>query len=91
MREQDLSDRLGELLKNIYVPDTVAQAIVDSLQADLQRVGGAAEGASRCASATTGDDRHTHGSALRLEQFNAVQQVAEYEKNEQHPLQYPLQ
>jgi site-specific DNA recombinase len=37
MREQDLSDRLGDLLKGIYVPDTVARAIVHSLQADLQR------------------------------------------------------
>jgi site-specific DNA recombinase len=37
MREQDLSDRLGDLLKNIYVPVAVVRAIVDSLQADLQR------------------------------------------------------
>jgi site-specific DNA recombinase len=37
MREQDLSDRLGDLLKGIYVPDTIARTIVDSLQADLQR------------------------------------------------------
>jgi hypothetical protein len=27
----------------------------------------------------------------RLEKFKAVQQVAEYEKNKRHPLQYPLQ
>ena len=35
MREQDVSDRLGELLKSIYVPETVAQAIVSSLNADI--------------------------------------------------------
>jgi DNA invertase Pin-like site-specific DNA recombinase len=34
MREQDVSDRLGDLLKDIYVPETVAQTIIDSLQAD---------------------------------------------------------
>jgi hypothetical protein len=34
MRKQDLSDRLGDLLKGIYVPDVVARAIVDSLQGD---------------------------------------------------------
>jgi site-specific DNA recombinase len=37
MQEQDVSDRLGDLLKNIYVPDAVARTIVNSLQADLQR------------------------------------------------------
>ncbi len=37
MREQDVSDRLGDLLKNIYVPDTVARASLDSLKGDLQR------------------------------------------------------
>jgi hypothetical protein len=35
MREQDLSDRLGELLKGIYVPETVAHTIVNSLNTDL--------------------------------------------------------
>jgi len=35
MREQDLSDRLGELVKCIYVPETVARGIVHSLNADL--------------------------------------------------------
>ena len=34
MREQDISDRMGELLKHIYVPETIAHAIVDSLQSD---------------------------------------------------------
>jgi site-specific DNA recombinase len=34
MREQDVSERLGELLKGIYVPETIAQSIVNSLQAD---------------------------------------------------------
>ena len=38
MREQDLSDRLGELLKGIYVPETIARTIVNSLQADLSRL-----------------------------------------------------
>jgi DNA invertase Pin-like site-specific DNA recombinase len=37
MREQDVSDRLGDLLKDIYVPETVARAIVGSLQADSSR------------------------------------------------------
>jgi site-specific DNA recombinase len=37
MREQDLSDRLGNVLKDIYVPEAVARAIVDSLQADGNR------------------------------------------------------
>ena len=37
MREQDVSDRLGELLKQIYVPETIARTIVDSLNADLNR------------------------------------------------------
>jgi site-specific DNA recombinase len=35
MPEQDVSDRLGELLKQIYVPETIAHTIVDSLQGDL--------------------------------------------------------
>jgi DNA invertase Pin-like site-specific DNA recombinase len=37
MREQDVSDRLGELLKDIYVPETVARTIVGSLEADRTR------------------------------------------------------
>ena len=37
MREQDVSDRLGHLLKDIYVPETVARTIVDSLQAYTAR------------------------------------------------------
>jgi hypothetical protein len=37
MREQDLSDRMGDLLKDVYVPETVARTIVDSLQADSAR------------------------------------------------------
>jgi hypothetical protein len=34
MREQDVSDRMGELLKDLYVPETVAQGIVNSLQSE---------------------------------------------------------
>jgi hypothetical protein len=34
MREQEVSGRMGELLKNIYVPETVVHNIVDSLQSD---------------------------------------------------------
>jgi len=30
-----VSDRLGKLLKQIYVPETIARSVVDSLQADL--------------------------------------------------------
>jgi site-specific DNA recombinase len=37
MREEVLSDRLGELLKGIYVPEKIARTIVDSLDSDLQR------------------------------------------------------
>jgi site-specific DNA recombinase len=37
MREQEVSDRLGDLLKGIYVPETIAQTIVDSLQSDSAR------------------------------------------------------
>jgi site-specific DNA recombinase len=37
MREQDVSDWLGELLKQINVPETIARTVVDSLQADLSR------------------------------------------------------
>jgi len=37
MREQDVSNRLSELLKQIYVPETIAHTIVDSLQGDLNR------------------------------------------------------
>jgi site-specific DNA recombinase len=38
MREQDVSDRMGELLRDIYVPETIARTIVDSLQSDSARV-----------------------------------------------------
>ena len=34
MREEELSDRMGELLKDLYVPETIARGIVDSLQSD---------------------------------------------------------
>jgi len=37
MREEELSEHLGDLLKGIYVPETVAHAVVDSLQTDLAR------------------------------------------------------
>ena len=37
MREEDLSDWLGELLKRIYVPETIVRGIVDSLESDLGR------------------------------------------------------
>ena len=37
MREQDVSERLGEVLKNIYVPETVAHSIVNTLQAERER------------------------------------------------------
>src|SRR5437016_14110995 len=37
MREHDVSDRLGELLKQIYVPEMIARTVVNSLQADLNR------------------------------------------------------
>jgi site-specific DNA recombinase len=37
MREQEVSDRMGELLKGIYVPETIAHTIVDSLQSDSTR------------------------------------------------------
>jgi site-specific DNA recombinase len=37
MREQDLSERMGELLRQIYVPETIARTIVDSLNTDLNR------------------------------------------------------
>ena len=37
MREQEVSDRMGELLKSIYVPETIARTIVDSLQSDSTR------------------------------------------------------
>ncbi len=37
MREQDISDRMGELLKGIYVPETVAHKIIGSLQGDSAR------------------------------------------------------
>ena len=34
---KSFSDRMGELLKGIYVPETIAQTIVDSLQSDSTR------------------------------------------------------
>jgi hypothetical protein len=37
MREEFLSERMGELLKQIYVPETIARTIVDSLDADRNR------------------------------------------------------
>ncbi len=37
MREECISERLGELLKQIYVPETIAGTIVDSLNADLNQ------------------------------------------------------
>ena len=37
MREEDLSDRLGELMKGIHVPGAIAKKIVDSLQTDAKR------------------------------------------------------
>jgi hypothetical protein len=37
MREEDLSDRLSELMKGIHVPGAIAEKIVDSLQADAKR------------------------------------------------------
>jgi site-specific DNA recombinase len=36
MREEQVSEQLAELMKNIYVPETIARTIVDSLHADLQ-------------------------------------------------------
>ena len=35
MREEYVSERMGELLKHIYVPETIARTIMDSLNADL--------------------------------------------------------
>jgi hypothetical protein len=37
MREEALSEHLGGLLKSIYVPETIARTVVDSLQTDLAR------------------------------------------------------
>jgi site-specific DNA recombinase len=37
MREQDVADRLGAVLKDIFVPEGIASQIVGSLQADLDR------------------------------------------------------
>lgn len=37
MREEYQSERMGELLKQIYVPETTARTIVDFLSADLNR------------------------------------------------------
>jgi hypothetical protein len=48
MREQDVSDRLGELFKGIYVPVTVATSIVENAAVG-RRLGraGAARAAGR--------------------------------------------
>jgi site-specific DNA recombinase len=35
--EQKISDRLGDVLRDIYVPEHIASAIVDSIQADQSR------------------------------------------------------
>ncbi len=37
IREQDISDKLGEVLRGIYVPETVVHGIVESLQGDRER------------------------------------------------------
>jgi len=37
MREQEVSDRMGELLKDICVPEAIAQTIADALQSDSIR------------------------------------------------------
>jgi site-specific DNA recombinase len=37
MREQDVANLLGEVLKSIYVPEAIASRIVGSLRADLDR------------------------------------------------------
>ena len=37
MREEYVSERMGALLKQIYVPETIARTIVDSLSSDLDR------------------------------------------------------
>ncbi|HLK32596.1 MAG TPA: hypothetical protein VKT29_05865 [Terriglobales bacterium] len=37
MREEYVSEQMGELLKQIYVPETIARTIVDSLSSDLDR------------------------------------------------------
>jgi site-specific DNA recombinase len=37
MREEGLSDQLGELLKGIYVPEKIGRTIVASLNSDLER------------------------------------------------------
>jgi site-specific DNA recombinase len=37
MREQDVADRMGAILKDIYVPETIAAKIVGSLGADIDR------------------------------------------------------
>jgi len=36
MREQDISDRLGDVLKGIYVPETIVHGIVESLHKDRE-------------------------------------------------------
>ena len=38
MREEELSDRLANVLKGIYVPEGVARTIVASIQADLGKL-----------------------------------------------------
>ena len=37
MREEQVADRLGQVLKDIYVPEGVANQIVSSLNSDLDR------------------------------------------------------
>ena len=37
MREQDVSDRMGDVLKDIYVPEEVADTILASLDSDRAR------------------------------------------------------
>ena len=37
MREQDVANRLGQVLKDIYVPEGIASQIVESLNTDLDR------------------------------------------------------
>ncbi len=37
MREEFISERMGELLKQIYVPETIARTIIASLSDDLNR------------------------------------------------------
>ena len=37
MREEDISDRLGDVLKGIYVPETIVHGIVEAMQKDGER------------------------------------------------------